>query len=56
MLVDAPDPDDGVSSSGEEPVESRVQLQGIHPVPIVFFHLISDDIGHLKQKDQCVRL
>lgn len=50
VLVDAPYPDDWVSPSSEEPVESRVQLQCIHPIPIVFFHLISNDIRHLKQR------
>lgn len=48
VLVDAPYPNDGVSSSSEEPIESRVQLQRIHPIPVVLFHLISNDIGHLE--------
>lgn len=51
VLVDTPYPDDWVSSSSEEPIESRVQLQCIHPISIVFFHLISNDIGHLKQTE-----
>lgn len=53
VLVDTPYPDDWVSPSSEEPIESRVQLQCIHPISIVFFHLISNDIGHLKQTDEC---
>lgn len=51
VLVDTPYPDDWVSPSSEEPIESRVQLQCIHPISIVFFHLISNDIRHLKQKE-----
>lgn len=48
VLVDTPYPNDWVSSSSEEPIESRVQLQRIHPISVVFFHLISNDIGHLE--------
>lgn len=52
MLVDAPYPDDRISSGGEETIKSRVQLQRVHPIPIVFFHLISNDIGHLKKRER----
>lgn len=50
VLVDAPYPDDGVPSSGEEPVQRRVQLEGIDPVAVVLLHLISNDIGHLEHR------
>lgn len=52
VLVDAPYPDDGVPPSREEPVQRRVQLQRVHPISIVLLHLVSNDIGHLKHKDQ----
>lgn len=48
VLIDAPYADDGVSSRGEQAVQSRVQLQGVHAVPIVLLHFISDHVGNLK--------
>lgn len=51
VLVHAPYPDDGVPSGGEEPVQSRIQLERVHPVSIVLFHLISNDIGHLAHRE-----
>lgn len=51
VLVHTPYPDDGVSSSGEEPVQRRIQLERIHPVSIVLFHFISNDIGHLTHRE-----
>lgn len=55
VLVDTPYPDDWVSSSSEEPIESGVQLQRIHPIPVVFFHLVPNHIGHLIQKETSAR-
>ena len=48
VLVDTPYPDDGVSSSSEEPVQRRVELECVHPIAIVLLHLVSNDIGHLQ--------
>lgn len=56
MLVDAPYPDDRVSSSSEEPIESGVQLQRIHPISVVFFHLVPNHVGHLMQKGTSVTI
>lgn len=49
MLVHAPYPDDWVSSGCEEPIERRVELESIHPISVVFLHLISNDVRYLKQ-------
>lgn len=50
VLINAPYPDDRVSSSCEESVQRWVQLKCIHPVSIILLHLISNDIGHLPHR------
>lgn len=52
VLVDAPYPDDGVPPCSEEPVQSRVELECIHPVSIVLLHLISNDIWYLEHREE----
>lgn len=52
MLVDTPYPDDGIPSSSKEAVKRRVQLECIHPIAIVLLHLVSNNIGHLKHKEE----
>lgn len=51
VLVDAPYPDNRVSTSSEEPVKSRVQLQSINSITVVFLHFISDHIRHLRHTE-----
>lgn len=47
VLINTPYPDDRVSPCGEEPVQRRVELEGVHPIPIILLHLVSNDVGDL---------
>lgn len=48
VLIDAPDADDGVSARSEEAVQSGIQLQRVHTIPVVLLHFISYHIGNLE--------
>lgn len=47
VLVDAPNPDDGVPPCREQSVECWVQLQGVDSISVVLLHFISNNIGDL---------
>lgn len=47
VLINTPYSNDRVSSCCEESVQSRVKLEGVHPISIILFHLVSNNVGDL---------